>query len=114
VTGNVDQLASDEVVSGDFGADVEKRILGDAEFDQTRLGFNFRLGEVTALRLGDILGLGNASAQLKGDITVALDFLTCDDLRTLKAEDRDGDVTSVVLEQAGHPDFLSDHASAHH
>jgi hypothetical protein len=114
VTRDVDQLASDEVISRDLGADIEERILGDAEFDQARLGLHFRLGEMAALRLGDILDLRDARAELNGDITVTINFFAGHDLIALKGKNRNRHMPSVLLEQTGHPDFFSDHACAHH
>ncbi len=111
---DIDQLARDEMIGRDFGADIEERVLGDTEFDQARLGLNFRLGEVAALRLGDILDLRDARTELNRDITVAINFLASHDLIALKGQNRNRNVPSVLLEQTGHPDFLSDHACAHH
>src|SRR3546814_7701605 len=100
------------MIGRDLGADIEERILGDAEFDQARLRLHFRLGEVAALRLGDILDLRDARAELNRDITVTLDFLAGHDLIALKGQNRNRNMTSVFLEQTGHPDLLSDHASS--
>ncbi|GLV29123.1 hypothetical protein TomTYG75_16440 [Sphingobium sp. TomTYG75] len=114
MTGNIDQLAGDEVIGRDLGADIEERVLGDTEFDQARLRLHFRLGEVTALRLGDILDLRDARTKLNRDITVTINFLASHDLIALKGQNRNRYMPSVLLEQTGHPDFLSDHACAHH
>src|SRR3546814_13679826 len=76
------------MIGRDLGADIEERILGDAEFDQARLRLHFRLGEVAALRLGDILDLRDARAELNRDITVTLDFLAGHDLIALKSQNR--------------------------
>ncbi|GLV22596.1 hypothetical protein TomMM35A_24430 [Sphingobium sp. TomMM35A] len=111
---DVDQLAGDEMIGCDLGADIEERILGDTEFDQTRLRLHFRLREMATLRLGDILDLRDARTELNRDITVTIDFLASHDLIALKGQNRNGNMTSVLLEQTGHPDFLSDHACAHH
>ena len=61
---DVDELAGDEMVGGKLGADVEQRILVDAELDQLRLGLDLGLAEMAALRLGEVLGLGRADAEL--------------------------------------------------
>jgi hypothetical protein len=38
VAANVDELAGNEMVSGDFRAHIHQRIIGHAEFDDARLG----------------------------------------------------------------------------
>ena len=63
---NIDVLAGDEMVRADRRADIEERILGDAEFDHASLQLDLGLAERNALRLGDILRLGLAGAQLDG------------------------------------------------
>src|SRR3546814_4296888 len=62
---DVDDLAGDEMVGRQFGADVERRVVGDAEFDELRLGLDFGLAISAALRLGDILRLGRTGTELK-------------------------------------------------
>src|SRR3546814_2208850 len=47
---DVDDLAGDEMVGRQFGADVERRVVGDAEFDELRLGLDFGLAISAALR----------------------------------------------------------------
>jgi hypothetical protein len=61
-----------EVIGRDFRTDVEERVLGNPEFDQLGLGLHFGLAEGAALRLGDILRLGRAGAELDGGIAVRL------------------------------------------
>src|SRR6185369_16073701 len=113
VAAHVDQLAGDEMVGRNLCADIEQRILGHPEFDEERLGLNLGLREMAALRLGDILGFRDARTQLNGYIAVAVQFATRDDLIAFKRQDGDGHMAAVVLKQAGHPDFFSDHAGAH-
>ena len=110
---DVDQLAGDEMVGGDLGADVEQRVLVDAELDDLRLGLHLGLAEMAALRLGKVLRLGRAGAELDGVIAVAALLAAGDDLQIVERQDGDGHVAAVVLEQAGHPHFLRDHAGAH-
>ena len=106
-------LAGDEMVGADRRADVEESILGDAEFDHASLGLDLGLAERDALRLGDILRLGRAGAQLDGGVAVAILLAAADDLDIFKLENGDGHMAPVRLEQAGHPHLLRDHASAH-
>src|SRR4029453_16515705 len=63
---NVDVLAGDEMIRADRHANIEERILGDTEFDHLGLGLDLGLAERGALRLGDVLRLGRAGAQLAG------------------------------------------------
>src|SRR3546814_18240896 len=51
MTGDVDQLPCDEMVSRKLSSDVQQRVISDTEFSNLQLGFNFRFGEVAALRL---------------------------------------------------------------
>ena len=104
---NVDHLAGDEMVGGDRRADVEESILGDAEFDDPSLGLDLGLAERAALRLGDILRLGLAGAELDGGVAVAIRLAAADDLDIFKLENGDGHVAPVRLEQAGHPHLSS-------
>ena len=101
------------MVGADAGADIEQRIFGDAELGELRLGLDLGLAERRALRLGDVLGLGLAGAELHGGIAVAVRLAAADDLQLLELEDGDGHVPAVRLKQAGHADFPCDHASAH-
>jgi hypothetical protein len=110
---DVDHLASDEMVGADLGADVEQRILGDAELGDPRLGFHLGLAERRPLRLGDILRLRLARAQLNGGVAVPVLFAAADDLHLVQLQNGNRHVPSVRLEQASHADLLGDHAGAH-
>ena len=110
---DVDQLIGDEVRRGDLRADVDQRILGDAELGDIGLGLDLGLAEVAALRLGDVLRLLGARAELERDIAVAVRLAARDDLHALERQDGDRHVAAVLLEQAGHPHLLRDHAGAH-
>ena len=46
--GDVDILAGDEMRRGDLGADLDQRVLGDAELGELRLGLDLGLGEMAA------------------------------------------------------------------
>jgi hypothetical protein len=101
------------MIGGDFRADIEQTIFRHAEFGDESLGLDFGLAEVAALRLGDILCLGRASAELNRDIAVTVLFAARHDLDILKHQNGNRHVPAIILEQAGHPHLLSDHASAH-
>src|SRR5277367_931659 len=47
--GDVDELADDEMVGLDFGADRDQRVLGDTEFRELALGLDLGDGELAAL-----------------------------------------------------------------
>jgi hypothetical protein len=46
VARHVDQLAGDEVIGGDLGADIEQRVFSDAEFGDASLQLDFSLGKL--------------------------------------------------------------------
>ena len=101
------------MIGRDFGANVEEIVLADAEFMDNRLWLNFGLAEKAALRLGDILCLGDACTKLNGRIAVTFCFAARDDLKPFQLQDGDRHVAAVVLEQAGHAHLLRDHAGTH-
>ena len=73
VAGDVDHLAGDEVLGADRRADREQRVLASTRNSATRfLSGTCGLGEMLTLRLGDVLLLGLARAELDGDIAVTL------------------------------------------
>src|SRR3546814_20903327 len=102
------------MVGRQLGADVDRRVVGDAEFDELRLEFDLGLAIGAALRLGDILRLRRSGAQLDGHIAVAFLIANRDDLAAFETQDGDGPVPAIVLKQAGHTHFLRDHARAHY
>src|SRR6185312_2755430 len=101
---DVDHLTGDEMLRADARPDVEQSVLVDAELDDLGLGLDLGLAESAALRLGDVLGLGLARAELDGGITVAVLFTPADDLQLFQLQDGDRHVPTVRLEQAGHSD----------
>src|SRR6185312_1882628 len=110
---DVDHLTRDEMLRADERPDVEQSVLVDAELDDLGLGLDLGLAESAALRLGDVLGLRLARAELDGGITVAVLFTPADNLQLLQLQDGNRHVPTVRLEQAGHSDLLRDHAGAH-
>ena len=72
VPGHIDELARDEMIDGDLGADVDHIVLADAEFLQLALGLDLGDGEVAALRLAKPLDLGRADAKLHGGVAMLL------------------------------------------
>ncbi|MNC86551.1 hypothetical protein D3C83_22230 [compost metagenome] len=114
MTRDIDHLAGDEMLGADRRTDRKQRSLAvDAEFSDLLLERHLRLGEVLALRFGDVLLLGLAAADLERDVAVAIGGAVRDHLAIFQRQDGDRHVAAVLLEQAGHPDFLRDHAGAH-
>src|SRR3546814_19732778 len=60
----------DKMVSRKLGSAVQQRVIGDTEFSNLQLGFNFRFGEVAALRLGDIFWFRGAGTELESYIAI--------------------------------------------
>src|SRR3546814_14227035 len=69
---DVDDLAGDEMVGPQLGADVDRRVVGDPEFDELRLEFDLRLRKGAALPLGAILRLRPSGPHPAGHIAAAL------------------------------------------
>src|SRR3546814_2804357 len=97
---DVDDLAGDEMVGRQLGADVDRRVVGDAEFDELRLEFDLGLAIGAALRLGDILRLRRSGAQLDGPIAVAFLIANRDDLAAFEPQDGNGHVPALLLKPA--------------
>src|SRR3546814_16556776 len=79
MTGDVDQLPCDEMVSRKLSSDVQQRVISDTEFSNLQLGFNFRFGEVAALRLGDIFWFRGAGTGSESDIASIYERTACTD-----------------------------------
>ena len=114
VTGDVDLLAGDEVLGRDAGTDRKQSFFGvDAEFGDLHLQRNASLGEGFALRFVDVLLLGLARTHLDREVTIAIFGAVSSDLTIFQSQNGDRHVPTVLLEEAGHPDFLCDNACAH-
>lgn len=70
--GDVDELADDEVVGKDLGADRDHGIRGDAELLDPALRLDLGDRELAALSLGHVNGLAGARTKLECDVTVLL------------------------------------------
>ncbi|KIU01346.1 hypothetical protein QU38_02110, partial [Staphylococcus aureus] len=68
--GDVDELADDEVIGLDLGADREQRVLGHAELGDLALRLDLGGGELAALRLRQVHGLACAGAELQRHVAV--------------------------------------------
>src|SRR5216684_3344117 len=110
---DVDELARHEVARHQFGTDFEDGVLGDAELDELLLRLDLGLGEVAAHRLGDVLHLGLAVAELDCGVLVLLFRADGDNLQRINLQNGDGHVLSCVVEDAGHANLLGDETATH-
>src|SRR3546814_7611218 len=102
------------MLGADFRADGNETVLAlDSELGNLLLQADLRLGKMLALRLVDILLLGLPGTKLHCEITIACSSAVGNDLAAFQGQNGHGNVTSILLKQAGHPDFLCDNASAH-
>jgi hypothetical protein len=93
--------------------DIDKRISINAELNQLHLRLNLSLGKVATLSLGDILGLGNANAELKGGVTVLILSPLGDNLTAVNLKHGNRNMYSVLSEEAGHAEFLGNETGTH-
>src|SRR4029450_13067407 len=76
---DVDSLSGHEYVDFDLVADGETVDVVDAQFDEPHTRLHTRLGEVTRLGLGELLGGALAVGHLHRGVAVALGCLHLDD-----------------------------------
>src|SRR5262245_51302990 len=67
---HVDVLAREKMRRSNLRADLDHGVIRDAELCEARLRFDFSLGEMTPLRLGDVLCLGSADAKLQRRVAI--------------------------------------------
>jgi hypothetical protein len=111
--GNVDELAGQEVVGGDLGADGDQLVGIDAELGDLPLRLDRGAREVAALGFGRPRHLARAGAELEGGVAVLLLGPLRDDLAVLQLQHRHRDLLARVGEDAGHAQLLCDHSRAH-
>ena len=111
--GHVDELAGDEMGRRHFGADIDKAILGNAEFGQFTLRFDLGLGIMATHGLGDVLDLGHAPTQLQRVIAVAFGGFLGHHLTAPDIKHGHRHMGAVVSEQAGHADFAGNQTGTH-
>ena len=107
---DVDELAGDEVVGRDLGADRDERVVGDAELGELALRLDLGDGETAALGLRDVLHLGLADADLQRGVAVLVLGAVGDHLALVDLENRDGHMFARIREDAGHADLLCNDA----
>ena len=110
---DVHHLADDEMRSGQGLARLQRCIRRDAELAKPHLRLHLQPGIVPLVRVGDILHLGLAPAELDGAVAVPLRRPDLDYLHLVQVQHGDGDVRAVLFEQPGHAQLLGDQAGAH-
>ncbi len=98
---------------GDLGSDRHERILGDAELGQLRLRFDLRGGEMAALRLGHVLDLGRADAELQRRVAVPVRRALRDDLAIIDAQHGHRNVVALVGKDPAHAELARDQTGSH-
>src|SRR5438477_1792209 len=111
--GDVDELADDEMVGLDLGADRNQRVGRDAKFGDLALRLDLGDRELAALGFRHVDRLAAARAELQRDITVLLGGEVTDDLAVAELEHGHGDMFAGLREDPRHPDLLCDHSGAH-
>jgi hypothetical protein len=112
--GDVHVLTFEVVVGDDFLTDVQQVLGIDAELGKLALGLHAGLGEVTAHRRGDPLGLGRTGAELHGGVAVFLGGPLGHHLQVVELKDGHGDLLPVLHEEPGHAQLLGDYTRAQH
>src|ERR1700761_6223157 len=111
--GDVDELTDHEMVSLDFGADRDQRVLGDAELGDLALGLDLGDRELAAFSLRQINRLARARTELQRDITVLLGRAVTQNLAVAQLQHGHGDMFAGLRKDPRHPDLLCDHSGAH-
>ena len=110
---DVHELTGNEVISGDLCANRDDSILGDAEFRELALRLDLGDGEMAAHCLRDARSTARTDAELERDIAVLFHRAMGDDLAVFEFQHCHGDMFARIGEDAGHSQFLCNHAGAH-
>src|SRR4029079_2395260 len=78
--GHVDELALDEMVGGDLGADLDHILRAHAELGELALGLDIGHGEMAARGTAEPRHLGRSGAKLQRSVAVLLRRPVADDL----------------------------------
>jgi len=111
-TGHIHLLPRNEMRGRKDGAGFQHGIGSHAEFDNLTRRFHTSLREVTLVRLGDVLGLRNANAELNGFIAILVSAALRHHAHIVHVQQRDGNGRTVLIEQPGHAQLLGDQACA--
>src|ERR1700746_1248689 len=110
---NVDILAGEKMRGGDFRADRQHGILGDAKLSEARLRLDLRLRKMAALGLCYSLDLRRTDAELQGSVPIPFTGAHGNHLAVVDLEHRHGHMISLRSEDPGHANFLRQEAGAH-
>src|ERR1700761_8596998 len=111
--GDVDELADDEMVGLNLGADRNQPVFAHAEFRDLALRLDLGDGELAALGLRHVDGLAAARAELQRDVAVLLGRAVAQNLAIAQLQHGHGDVFAGLSKDPRHPDLLCDHSGAH-
>src|SRR5205085_9911366 len=111
--GDVDELADDEMVGLDLGADRDQRVLRHAEFRELALRLDLGDGELAALGLRHVDGLAGTRAELQRDVTVRLVRAVAQHLAIALLQHGQRDMLALLREDPRHPALLCVHSGAY-
>src|SRR6201986_5368041 len=111
--GDVDELADDEMVGLDLGADRDQRVLRYTELRDLALRFDLGDGELATLGLRHVDGPAAARAELQRDVTVLFGRAVAQHLAIAQLQHGHRDMFAGFSEDPRHPDLLCDHSGAH-
>ena len=111
--GDVDELADQEMIGGDLGADLDQIVGAHPELDHLALRLDLGLGEMPAQGIGRVLDLAQADTELDGGIAVLLGGALRDHLAIVELEHGHPDLLARIGEDAGHAQLLCDHSGTH-
>ncbi len=105
---DVDELAFDEMVSGDLGADLDHIVGAHAELGELALGLDIGHGEMASRGAGQPVHLGRAGTELKRGIAVLLRGPVANHLAAVEAQHRHRDMLPGIGEDPRHAELLRD------
>ena len=111
--GDVDALALFEHVGLEDVADVQSAAVLEAELVQVAQVAGAGLGEVAALRLGELLLADFVKAELHGVVAFLVGRLLLDDDAGAGLDNSDGDDLAGLIEDLRHADLLADDGFLH-
>src|ERR1700724_3951783 len=105
---HVNELANDEMIRRDLGADRKQRVFFDTEFGQLHFGLDLGEREVATLRFRYVLDLGAAYAKLERGIAIAILGPMRHDLTAIELQHRDRPMFAPAGVDTGHVRLLCD------
>ncbi|MCY1300018.1 hypothetical protein D9M70_495740 [compost metagenome] len=108
-TGDVNELAGNEMVGRQFCTDVDQVVRGNAELDELRLRLDVGSSKMAAHRLRRVLDLRTAGAQLDSHVAVLLFRTLGYHLAVLQLQYCNRDMLTGAVIDAGHSHFLCNH-----